>query len=177
MTEQTAGTAVVTGASSGIGLEYAEQLAKRGFDLFLVARRTDRLSELATRLQSRYGSRVTTVVADLSKAGEVQRVVDVVRADPAITMVVNNAGIMLMGPPRMRRPIRLTPFCELTSMRLCISPWPRSFVSKQKVGGHLSTSDRCLALQAIPAQAPTAQQRHSFSLSLAAFRPSMRTAR
>ena len=98
MTEQTAGTAVVTGASSGIGLEYAEQLAKRGFDLFLVARRTDRLSELATRLQSRYGSRVTTVVADLSKAGEVQRVVDVVRADPAITMVVNNAGIMLMGP-------------------------------------------------------------------------------
>ena len=98
MTEQTAGTAVVTGASSGIGLEYAEQLAKRGFDLFLVARRTDRLSELATRLQSRYGSRVTTVVADLSKAGEVQRVVDVVRADPAITMVVNNVGIMLMGP-------------------------------------------------------------------------------
>ena len=98
MTEQTAGTAVVTGASSGIGLEYAEQLAKRGFDLFLVARRTDRLSELAARLQSRYGSRVTTVVADLSKAGEVQRVVDVVRTDPAITMVVNNAG-NADGPP------------------------------------------------------------------------------
>lgn len=44
MTEQTAGTAVVTGASSGIGLEYAEQLANRGFDLFLVARsRSDRI--------------------------------------------------------------------------------------------------------------------------------------
>ncbi len=73
MTEQTTGTAVVTGASSGIGLQYTEQLAKRGFDLFLVARRTDRLSELATRLQARYGNRVTKVVADLSKAGEVQR--------------------------------------------------------------------------------------------------------
>jgi short-subunit dehydrogenase len=96
-TKKNLGTAVVTGASSGIGREYAEQLAERGYDLVVVARRADRLQELATELGDRYGTKVTTVIADLSAAPDVKRVAAVLRDHPAVTLLVNNAGVMLMG--------------------------------------------------------------------------------
>ncbi len=98
MSEKNLGVAVITGASSGIGREYAEQLAQRGYDLVLVARRADRLTQAASELQARYGRNIINVVADLSKEADVRRVVEVIRTQPSITLLVNNAGIMLMGP-------------------------------------------------------------------------------
>lgn len=92
------GTAIVTGASSGIGRIYADRLAARGFDLVLVARRADRLQAIAEDLQARYPIRAEPLVADLSSAAGLARAVDRVSSDPSITRVVNNAGYSILKP-------------------------------------------------------------------------------
>ena len=87
------GTAVITGASTGIGAIYADRLAKRGYDLVLVARSTDRLQALAERLRATYGRVVRTVGADLTKDADLRRVEALLRDDAGITLLVNNAGV------------------------------------------------------------------------------------
>ena len=91
------GTAVVTGASSGIGKVYAEKLAARGFDLILVARRAERLSGLAEQLKAKHGVGVANIVADLSKPEDLERVAKRLEGDSSLTLLVNNAGISVMG--------------------------------------------------------------------------------
>lgn len=86
-------TAVVTGASSGIGAVYADRLAARGFDLILVARRADRLAALADKLAKQYGVNVQSLVADLEQSDGVAKVEAVLANDPTVTMLVNNAGL------------------------------------------------------------------------------------
>jgi len=86
------GTAVVTGASSGIGKVYADRLAKRGYDLLLIARRGERLEELAQQLRKDQGVSVETLVADLGNSADLKKVADTIAADNRITMLVNNAG-------------------------------------------------------------------------------------
>ena len=92
------GTAVVTGASAGIGKVYAERLAKKGYDLLLVARRADRLDALANDLAKRYAVRVTTQAADLGEAAQLESVAKAVSEDDRITLLVNNAGTNFVGP-------------------------------------------------------------------------------
>lgn len=87
------GIAVVTGASSGIGAVYADRLAKRGYDLILVARNVDRLSALANRLISETGRSVQTMPADLNNKVDLAKLEAVLRNDERITMLVNNAGV------------------------------------------------------------------------------------
>jgi short-subunit dehydrogenase len=84
--------ALVTGASSGIGAAFAERLAKDGYDLILVARRLDRLEELARRLQNNHTVRVETLVADLSQPDSLQTVEKRIADEPALELLVNNAG-------------------------------------------------------------------------------------
>ena len=91
------GTAVVTGASSGIGAVYAERLAGEGHDLVLVARRAERLEDLAERLRKSAGVAVEPLVADLSLQDDVARVAERVAAED-VTLLVNNAGINGYGP-------------------------------------------------------------------------------
>lgn len=91
------GTALVTGASSGIGAIYADRLAHRGHDLILAARDTARLETLATRLRAETGRHVDVVTADLSTEAGTAAIVSRIEADPAITVLVNNAGISLNG--------------------------------------------------------------------------------
>jgi len=86
------GTALITGASTGIGAVYADRLAKRGYDLILVARNEERLLESAARLEST-GRRIETIVADLTNKEDVQRVAERLSTDPTITALVNNAGL------------------------------------------------------------------------------------
>ena len=89
-------TAMVTGASSGLGAEFARQLAARGSDLVLVARSADRLASLAEELRARHGVTATCLPADLSEATEVRRVADFTATTP-IGVLVNNAGFGTYG--------------------------------------------------------------------------------
>ncbi|WP_344860541.1 SDR family oxidoreductase [Planomonospora alba] len=91
------GTAVVTGASSGIGAEYAARLAGRGWDVVLVARRADRLEDLALRLRGETGAAVETLAADLAVPGDLSRVVERAAARD-VGFLLNNAGINGYGP-------------------------------------------------------------------------------
>lgn len=92
------GTALVTGASSGIGATYAERLAGRGYDLLLVARDVSRLNTLAGELAAKHGVKVDVLGADLSQNADLRNVESRVRNDEAITLLVNNAGIGPKGP-------------------------------------------------------------------------------
>src|SRR6201990_1251280 len=85
------GTALITGASSGIGAIYADRLARRGYNLILVARNRSRLEELAKRLSGETGRAVEIVAADLNEKADLSRVEQVLRDNADITLLVNNA--------------------------------------------------------------------------------------
>jgi short-subunit dehydrogenase len=84
--------ALVTGASSGIGAAYAERLAADGYDVVLVARRGDRLRELAERLQRTSGARAEVLVADLADPRGLGAVEARAAGDESLVLLVNNAG-------------------------------------------------------------------------------------
>lgn len=86
------GTALITGASSGIGAVYADRLARRGYDLILVARNTDRLQAVAERITDETGRSVNVLTADLSDGDDLFKVERVLRENAGIAMLVNNAG-------------------------------------------------------------------------------------
>jgi hypothetical protein len=92
------GTALITGASSGIGAIYADRLARRGYDLILVARNQARLETVAQRVTAATGRSVTLLTADLNDAGDLRRVEAVLRDNAAITLLVNNAGFGAASP-------------------------------------------------------------------------------
>jgi short-subunit dehydrogenase len=89
--------ALVTGASSGIGAVYADRLARRGYDLVLVARRADRLHALARSLASTHAVRAQALVADLG-TDEGQAAVEQFLSVTPVDMLVNNAGIARLAP-------------------------------------------------------------------------------
>lgn len=92
------GAALITGASSGIGLEYAAALAREGLDLVLVARRAGRLERLAARLRDRYGVAVLVMAEDLATAGAAARIVaETTRRGIDVALLVNNAGFGTFG--------------------------------------------------------------------------------
>jgi uncharacterized protein len=92
------GTALVTGASSGIGAVYADRLARAGYDLILIARSADRLSELARRLTDASGRSIETLAVDLTQPKDLARVEAILKSDQSITLLVNNAGIAAVTP-------------------------------------------------------------------------------
>lgn len=92
------GTALITGASSGIGAVYADRLAARGYNLILVARRVDALKKLAAELSARDGVSVQVLQADLTDSQDSAKVEAVLRDDASITMLVNNAGTATLAP-------------------------------------------------------------------------------
>ncbi|MBN2910414.1 SDR family oxidoreductase [Polycladomyces sp. WAk] len=88
--------ALITGASSGIGRAFAEELANRGYDLVLVARRTSLLQEVANAVNQR-GAKATVITADLTHEEDVARISRWITRH-RINLLVNNAGIGLYGP-------------------------------------------------------------------------------
>lgn len=99
--------ALVTGASSGIGLAMAEELAARGLDLVITARRKDRLEQLASRLTSARGVKVKVVVADLADPAAPDLLLDACKGQD-IGLVVSNAGFSVRGFHETLNPDELT---------------------------------------------------------------------
>jgi uncharacterized protein len=92
-------TALITGASAGIGRELARGLASRGHGVVLVARRADRLEQLARELRDEHGVRAEVVPADLAERDERERLVaEVERLGLAVEVLVNNAGFGIYAP-------------------------------------------------------------------------------
>lgn len=91
------GTALITGASTGLGAVYADRLAKRGHDLILVARNGAQMEELAAKLRAETGAQIDVIAADLTNSDDVTRIEQRLAGDAAITLLVNNAGMSLNG--------------------------------------------------------------------------------
>jgi len=93
------GTALVTGASSGIGAELAKLCAADGYNLVLVARREDRLAQLAATLAGTHGIQARVLAADLADPAAPPAIFAQIRGEP-IDILINNAGFALVGPFR-----------------------------------------------------------------------------
>ncbi|MHA1798001.1 MAG: SDR family NAD(P)-dependent oxidoreductase [Candidatus Helarchaeota archaeon] len=91
------GAALITGASAGIGTEFARQLAALGFNLVLVARRKNRLEELATELQQKESIKVRVLTADLSIIEDIERVATEIKKMDNLDVLINNAGFGTRG--------------------------------------------------------------------------------
>ena len=92
------GLAVITGSSSGIGAIYADRLAHRGYDLLLVARSQECMDDLAKKLAAGSGRNLEILAADLTVSHDLAGVERILRQDPRVTMLVNNAGMASTAP-------------------------------------------------------------------------------
>jgi len=91
-------TVLITGASSGIGMEYAKQFAKLGYHLVLVARREQILNQLAKELKKEYGTVCEVIPADLSETGAAKRIYEITKErELQIDILINNAGFATKG--------------------------------------------------------------------------------
>jgi short-subunit dehydrogenase len=91
-------TALVTGASSGLGADFARQLAGRGCSLILAARRAERLQEVQAEIANRYAVPIESISMDLAETGAPQRLYDQLKeAGRTVDILVNNAGLGLFG--------------------------------------------------------------------------------
>jgi len=98
MKQQSRGLAVITGASSGIGAVYADRLARRGYDLLLVVRSQERMTDLAKKLVSETGSKVQVLAADLVDSNDLAKLERILSDDSRVTLLVNNAGAGATAP-------------------------------------------------------------------------------
>ncbi|WP_445144102.1 SDR family NAD(P)-dependent oxidoreductase [Dyella sp. Tek66A03] len=107
------GTALITGASTGIGAIYADRLARRGHDLILVARNRQRLDALARRLTDETGRSIQVFPADLNDPAELASVENLLREDRSISVLVNNAGFGAATPLLASDVARMTEMISL----------------------------------------------------------------
>jgi uncharacterized protein len=101
------GTALITGASAGIGATYADRLARRGYDLVLVARDGARMDALAATLRAETGVRIEVIPADLTVDADLARI-ETRMAAGDVTLLINNAGMSLNGGILDNGPAELT---------------------------------------------------------------------
>jgi short-subunit dehydrogenase len=98
MNAQSKGLAVITGASSGIGAVYADRLARRGYDLLLVARTRGPMEGLAKKLEASTGRQIDILAADLTDGKDLAGLERILRENSKVTLLVNNAGLGATNP-------------------------------------------------------------------------------
>lgn len=165
------GTCLITGASAGIGEEFAKQIAERGYNVTLAARRIDRLTELAAEIEDEHEVRAIAVACDVTDAGQRQELLDAIEArGDRIDILINNAGIGTEGPFTsftaeqnvQQVEVNVTALTALTSLVV-------TSMVKQKSGAILNVASTA-AFQPIPRQAVYAATKAyvtSFSQALA----------
>jgi uncharacterized protein len=143
--------AVVTGASSGIGWELARQLAGRGYDLLLVARRADRLRALAFEIDSTTGKQADVLALDLTQRVERKALTSRMEAsEDRLALAVNNDGTGLIGPTWTGPLERLAGMIELNITALTeISCSAARIMSRKRSGGLINVASTA-AFQAVP---------------------------
>jgi short-subunit dehydrogenase len=126
------GVALITGASTGIGAVYADRLARRGYDLILVARDAARMDALAVTLGRETGRKVEVLAGDLTAPADLAAVAQRLTSDPAITMLVNNAGMSLNGGLLDNGPVELQRIIALniTAPTLLASAAGKAFLAR-----------------------------------------------
>ncbi len=143
--------ALITGASSGLGVEFARALAQRGHSLIVTARRRERLETLAAELEKKYAVAVTVVPADLSVPGGPQQLFDAVQAAGLrVDILVNNAGFGYFGPFLGQS---LEQIGEMLWVNVsALTTLTRLFAQamKEQGGGHILQVSSYAALQPIP---------------------------
>lgn len=111
--------ALVTGASTGIGAEFARQLAGRGMHLVLTARRQDLLEKLAAELHTAHGTRTEIIACDLSRPGAPQELAgEIARRGCTVELLVNNAGFSVIGPTEAGSRERVLQMLDLNTRAL-----------------------------------------------------------
>jgi hypothetical protein len=119
--------ALITGASSGIGAEFARQLAAQGVHLALVARNQQRLDDLRTELCSAYPVAIEILSADLADAGSLTRVAAFIQSLPHLDFLINNAGFGTTGffaASDIERQVDMVQVHVIATLRLCHAALP-----------------------------------------------------
>lgn len=120
-------TALITGASGGIGAAFARQLAKEGYDLILIARRTDKLHSIADELEKSHKIKAEIVSADLSTDEGIETAVQKATACGTLEMLINNAGFGTVGhfvDVDIKKHIDMMQVHNTATVKLCYAALP-----------------------------------------------------
>lgn len=135
------GRALISGASSGVGLAFANQLAAQGYDLVVVARREDRLQEIAARLAAEYQVQVSVFPTDLTEDQQLTRLEQFISSQPPLVLLINSAGFGtrgLLAQIDAEKQVAMTRLHVLAPLRLTRAALPGML--KQGFGGIINVS-------------------------------------
>ncbi|MCK4241446.1 MAG: SDR family NAD(P)-dependent oxidoreductase [Candidatus Atribacteria bacterium] len=150
MNDNRQGTALVTGASSGIGEAFAKELASRNYDLVIIARRKDRLLELVEELKSNYSISVDVIPADISTEKGIERVEEYIKKAKNLDLLINNAGFGTKGnfsDVSSEKSINMINLHVLAATRFCRAVLPDMIKRKKAQSSMYLHSQRFIQLK------------------------------
>jgi short-subunit dehydrogenase len=162
--------ALITGASSGIGEAFARQLAERGYDLCITARRSGQLEDIAAELREKNKVNVNIIVADLAADDGINKVAAWIQENPSITMLINNAGFGARGlfvNKSAERYAEMITVHVMAAMRLTSAALPAMIKAKRGAVINVSSVTAYMPLAGNAVYAGTKSFLNSFTEALA----------